>query len=93
MFNVRLFTYVLFLILYALIGIMTVNERSAATAMRYRLAKELKEERRLDESLTRQATVLANLQSPARLERLNAALNLNLEPLRTAGAIQEIKYR
>lgn len=93
MFKVRLFTYVLFLVLYALLGVMTVNERSACTAMRYRLAKELKAERRLDESLARQASALADLQSPARLERLNAALNLNLEPLRTAGAIQEIKYR
>ncbi|MBP5233332.1 MAG: hypothetical protein J6333_07990 [Planctomycetes bacterium] len=93
MFKVRLFTYVLFLVLYALLGVMTVNERSACTAMRYRLAKELKAERRLDESLARQASALADLQSPARLERLNAELNLRLEPLRTSGAIQEIKYR
>lgn len=93
MFRVRLFTYVLFLILYALLGIMTVNERSSATTMRYRLAKELKAERLIDEDLARQASILANLQSPARLERLNQECNLNLEPLRTAGVIQEIKYR
>ena len=77
----------MFLVFYALLGIMTVNEHSAATATRYRLARELKAERKLDEALARANTALADLQSPARLERLNQELRLELTPLHPATAM------
>lgn len=89
MLKVRLFTYILFLIFYALLGIMTVNERSGATLARYQLAKTIAAERKLDEQIAREKKLLAILQSPAHLEKLNLEMKLLLQPLRTSLALEK----
>ncbi len=79
----RLRTYILFLLLLALIGFWTVHEAVNRTRDRYRLGRLLTQEERLREDLARIRADLAGLRSPARLEEANAALGLERAPMAT----------
>lgn len=66
----RLTTYVLFLILFALLGIATVVEKSAEAQIRYDMAQVLQRETTLHEDLQREQFRWARLTSPPRLAEL-----------------------
>lgn len=85
MIRVRLFTYILFVLLAGLMGVATVLAKSSETGARYELARLLQEEKRLEEELLRERARLAVLASPANLERINREMALRLVPLRRAG--------
>lgn len=67
----RLTTYALFLILFALLGIATVVEKSAEAQLRYDMAHVLQRETFLHEELQREQFRWAHLTSPQRLAELS----------------------
>ncbi|MDR0866886.1 MAG: hypothetical protein LBP75_00220 [Planctomycetota bacterium] len=81
MFRLRPTSYLLFLALYALLGLAAVAEGSATLALRYQLARKVSAEKKLDEELARSLIVLSNLQNPARLEEIIRRARLPLAPL------------
>lgn len=66
----RLTTWILYFVLFALLGIGTVQARSRRIEASYALAEQLGQERRLRERLEAKRLVWARLTSPSRLERL-----------------------
>lgn len=82
-FRVRVFTFILFMVLACLLGVYTVWERSRQTHFRYDIAKMLREEKKLDESILKAQLEYSRLISPAYLEKMNTDLYLNFKPLNT----------
>ncbi len=74
-------TYILLVILFCLIGLCIVNENTRYTEMRYRIVKLEAFERHLQAEHMKLKQRYTALIDPARLERLNRQMGLNLEPL------------
>jgi hypothetical protein len=77
----RLTTWVLFVALFALVGLLTVHEEVERLRAGYRAARLVMERERLRVRLAEHEAELARLTAPARLSRLNDELNLGLSPL------------
>jgi hypothetical protein len=84
-------TYLLFLVLMTLLGLLTVHEAVGRTETRYRAAALLAKEERLLQDLARLRAETTALSAPARLERLNAEAGLGLVPL--APAVERAEAR
>ena len=75
-------TYILFVILFALLGLCTVHAVVKQTQARYQMAELVAREEALNQELIRLRDVeLEMLQNPERLKQLNQELNLGLRPL------------
>ena len=80
----RIRTFILFMMLLAVLGLATVQEAAKQTRIRYRLAELAREEEQMRARVAKLAAEEARLSEPKRLERLAAEQGLRLIPLRVA---------
>lgn len=76
----RLSTFVLFVALFALLGLCVVHEETSRVRVGYEMGRMLAERERLSAELADAEAELALLVAPERLARLNEELALGLGP-------------
>lgn len=74
-----------------MLGVYTIAEKSKETAARYKLAKMLVEEGKLEEEVLKQNIKLAELTSPASLYVMLDKLGLKLQSLKGIGEYKNIR--
>jgi len=80
----RVRTFILFMALLAVLGLVTVQETARQTRVRYRLAELARTEERMKARVAALAAEEARLSEPRRLERLVTEHGLALVPLKSA---------